>query len=300
MKIKLYILFIFYTLLLLFYAGDSEYFNTFAYNRSIFIKTNPQVDLNIKPVPVLRLPYYPEVTAEGIYIADIPSFTPVFERNAHSRFFPASTTKIITALVTYDLFKMDEIVQIKRVVTEGQVMGLVAGEKISVENLLYGLLVHSGNDSAYALADYYGYDKFVELMNKKAEKLMMKNTGFKNPAGLDDFGQVSTPYDLALAARELLKNKFLSKIASTRDITVSDDDFIYFHRLSNVNKLLGDLHGIGGLKTGYTENAGENLVSFYRKNGHEFILVILKSQDRFQDTKEVVKWINENVDYIKL
>lgn len=300
MKIRFYLLFIFYTLLFLFYPGDSEYFHTFAYNRSLFLKQDPKVNIKILPVPALKLPYYPDITAEGIYVVDIPSFTPIYEKNTHSSFFPASTTKIVTALITYDIYNTDDIITVKNALNDGQVMGLVNGEKISVENLLYGVLVHSGNDAAYALADFYGYDKFIDLMNKKAQKLGMKNTYFKNPAGLDDSEQISTPYDLALAARELLKNKFLSKIASTRDITVSDNDFIYFHRLSNVNKLLGEIQGIGGLKTGYTEIAGENLVSFYKENGHQFIIVILKSKDRFTDTKEVVRWINDDVEYINL
>lgn len=300
MKVKFYLLFIIYALLFLFYPGDSEYFHTFAYNRSLFLKQDPKVNVKILPVPVLKLPYYPSISAEGIYVVDIPSFTPIYEKNTHSSFFPASTTKIVTALVSYDIYNTDDIVTVKNALNDGQVMGLVNGEKISVENLLYGTLVHSGNDAAYALADFYGYDKFIDLMNKKAQKLGMKNTHFKNPAGLDDPEQISTPYDLALAARELLKNKLLSKIASTRDITVSDNDFIHFHRLSNVNKLLGEIQGIGGLKTGYTEIAGENLVSFYKENGHQFIIVILKSKDRFTDTKEIVQWINEDVEYISL
>ncbi|MBI4004657.1 D-alanyl-D-alanine carboxypeptidase [Candidatus Roizmanbacteria bacterium] len=243
---------------------------------------------------------YPDLTAEGIYIVDIPSFTPLYERNMQQQFLPASTTKVITALVTYDLFDPDNIVTVNRVITEGQTMGLTVGEKITVENLLYGILVHSGNDAAYALADHYGYEKFIEAMNQKAKQLGMNNTHFKNPAGLDDYEQYTTPFDMTLAARELLKNKMLSKIVSTRDITVADSQFINFHRLSNVNKLLGEVHGIGGLKTGYTDNAGENLISLYKSNGYQYIITILKSRDRFADTKAVVKWLNGNVEYIKL
>src|SRR3989344_9510430 len=125
----------------------------------------------------------------------------------------------------------------------------------------------------------------------------MKNSYFSNPNGLDSGTQHSTAFDLALAARELLKNPYLSKIVSTKEITISDVDFKYFHQLTNVNKLLGEIQGLGGLKTGYTENAGENLVSFYKKNGHQFVIVILKSQDRFVDTTILVDWIKTNVKY---
>lgn len=297
MKLKYYLLFTFFTLLFLFYPGDSLYFHIFAYNRSLFAKQENQLILNNNPIPYLKSPNYPEVSAEGIYIVDLPSFTPVLEKNSKERFLPASTTKILTALVAYDIYKPEDIITIKKVMDEGQVMNLVYNEKITVENLLYGTLVHSGNDAAYALADNYGLDKFIFLMNQKAQDLKMTSSYFTNPAGLDDYKQYTTPFDLALAARALLSNSYLSKIVSTKEIVISDIDFKYFHKLSNVNKLLGEIQGIGGLKTGYTENAGENLVSFYKKNSHQFIIVILKSQDRFNDTKNIIKWLDENIGY---
>jgi len=300
MKLKFYLFFTFLTLLFLFYPGDSYYFHLFAYNREAINKTTPALKFIINPIPYLKLPYYPEVSAESIYLVDLPSFTPIFSRNENLKLFPASTTKILTALVAYDVYKPDQVITVKKTITDGQLMRLVVGEKITVENILYGMLVYSGNDAAYVLADNYGYDKFVNLINKKAQTLGMKNSHFSNPNGLDSGSQFSTAFDLSLAARELLKNPYLSKIVSTKEITISDVDFKYFHQLTNVNKLLGEIQGLGGLKTGYTENAGENLVSFYKKNGHQFVIVILKSQDRFADTRNIVNWIEENVDYIKI
>lgn len=297
MRLKFYLLFTFFTLLFLFYPGDSYYFHIFAYNRELINKTAQSVKININPIPYLKFPYYPEVTAEGIYLVDLPSFTPVFARNENLKLFPASTTKILTALVAYEIYKPDQVIIVKKTITDGQVMGLVVGEKITVENILYGTLVYSGNDAAYVLADNYGYDRFVNLMNKKAWTLGMKNSHFSNPNGLDSGSQFSTAFDLSLAARELLKNPYLAKIVSTKEITISDVDFKYFHQLNNVNKLLGEIQGLGGLKTGYTENAGENLISFYKTNGHQFVIVILKSLDRFNDTRNIIKWIEENVGY---
>jgi D-alanyl-D-alanine carboxypeptidase len=297
MRLKFYLLFVFFTLFFLFYPGDSYYFHLFAYNRQTINKITPAIKIKINPIPYLKLPYYPEISAEGIYLVDLPSFTPVFSRNENGKLFPASTTKILTALVAYDVYKPDQVVTVKRTIDEGQLMGLVVGEKITIENLLYGMLVYSGNDAAYVLADHYGYDKFIDLMNKKAESLGMKNSHFANSNGLDVQSQYSTAFDLSLAARQLLKNPFLSKIVSTKEITISDVDFKYFHQLTNVNKLLGEIQGLGGLKTGYTEEAGENLVSFYKKNGHQFVIVILKSLDRFNDTRNIIKWIDENIGY---
>lgn len=300
MRLKHILFFAFFTLLFLFYPGDSYYFHIFAYNRELINKTAPPIKINVNPIPYLKLPYYPEVTAESVYLVDLPSFTPIFSRNENLKLFPASTTKIVTALVAYDVYKPDQIITVKRTIVDGQVMGLVVGEKITVENILYGTLVHSGNDAAFVLADNYGYDKFVDLMNKKAQSLGMKNSYFSNPNGLDSGTQHSTAFDLSLAARELLKNPYLSKIVSTKEITISDVDFKYFHQLTNVNKLLGEIQGLGGLKTGYTENAGENLVSFYKKNGHQFVIVILKSLDRFNDTKNIISWIEANVGYVNV
>lgn len=298
MKFRFYFLFLFFTLFFLFYQGESEYIKLFAYNRRLFAQEKPVPHFIEARVPYVKANTVPSLTAEGIYIVDLPSFTPVLEKNMHGRFLPASTAKMITALVSLDIYKPEDIITVKRSLDEGQTMGLVKGEKITVENLLYGILIHSGNDAAYALADDYGFEKFIGLMNEKVKTLSMNETHLNNPAGLDEFNQFTSPYDLSLAARALLETPLLKKIVGTKEIIVSDVDFQYFHTLSNVNKLLGEIQGIGGLKTGFTENAKENLISFYKKNGHQFIIVILKSEDRFVDTKEAITWLNANVDYL--
>lgn len=301
MKFKTQFIILLYTLFFLFYPGNSYYTNLFFNNRDLFEANATKADFVVEKVPyVINTYFIPDVSAESVYIADINSFTPLYEKNAHTQFFPASTTKIITALVAIDTYGLDDILTANRIISEGQTMGLVHGEKITFENLLYGLLVHSGNDAAYVIADNYpgGYEAFIAAMNAKAKSLHMTKSHFKNPAGLDDQRQVTSAYDLALAGRALLKNKELAKIVSTKSITISDVDYKYFHTLTNVNKLLGEIQGIGGLKTGYTLDAGENLVTFYKKEGRQFLIVILKSADRFADTTKIVNWINGNVDYI--
>ncbi len=299
MKSRTYFLFFFFTMLFLFYPGDSEYFRLYAYNRKLFatISEEQLKDITINPIPQVRFQSYPTLTSYAAYVVDLPSFTPLIDFNSKTKLFPASTVKVITALVAMDIYKTDDVITVKRALDEGQVMGLQQGERITVENLLYGILVHSGNDAAYALADAYGFDKFIVLMNKKAQALGMRDSHFTNPAGLDDAPQHITAFDLALASRALLMNNFLRKVVATKEITISDVDYQIFHKLSNVNVLLGEIQGIGGLKTGYTEFAGENLVSFYKKNGHQYIIVVLKSKDRFEDTRSVVKWIDENVSF---
>ena len=301
MRLRFYFFFIFFTLFFLFYPGNSTYLDLFAYNRNLFIQNEKQVarKKEVLPIPVLRANEYPLISAEGAYVLDLPSFTPFFAKNEHQKFLPASITKIMTALVVRDLYKSsNEIVTVSNVETEGQVMGLAEGEQMTVENLLYGMLVYSGNDAAYAFAREKGYDEFIDQMNKKAKQLNMRDSHFSNPAGLDDYANYSSPYDLALAARELLKDPLLSKIVATREITVKDVEGQYTHKLVNINRLLGEIPGLRGLKTGSTDLAGENLVSFYKTTDHSFIIVVLKSTDRFADTKNVIDWINKNVDYL--
>ncbi len=299
MSFRFYFLFLTITFLLLFYPGSGPYFHIIAFNKNYFFKEHTQPSLQINTIPLIKagaLP--PTVSAQGVYVVDAASLTPLYAKNKKQRFYPASTTKVVTALVALDLYAPDDVLTVKIASVEGQLMNLQNGERITLENLLYGLLVHSGNDAAVAIANSYGYDRFIELMNKKAHELHMNNTTFRNPNGLDDMQQLTTPYDLTLAARELLKNPYLTKIVGTKEITISDVDYTVFHHLSNVNKLLGEIRGLGGLKTGYTEFAGENLVSFYKHEGHDFIIVVMKSNDRFADTRTLVDWIITNISYI--
>jgi len=299
------VVFLAFSLLLLFYPGHYWITQSFS-NRLFWSQPSASPRLLLHPIPIVdKSALYPSISAEGAYIADLSSFTPIFEHNSKARLYPASTTKIITALVVADLFKPTDIIVVNKTYTkenlpDWQMMGLIAGERMTVENLLYGMLVYSANDAAQVIADVYGYDAFIAKMNAKAEELGMKSTHFVNPIGLDAQDQLTTAYDLALAGRALLQNPYLLKFVSTKEITISDVDYKYFHQLNNVNKLLGELSGIGGLKTGYTELAGENLVSYYKKNGHQYIIVVLKSLDRFTDTKTLTDWVNTYVHYVSM
>ncbi len=298
MPFRFYFFLLFFFFLFLFYPGEHPYLKIFAFNSQTFVEETAIQPIKIQPIPITNNAYPPVVTAEGVYVVELDSFSTLYEKNSQSKFFPASTTKIITALVAADLYQPDRIITVNQASIEGQIMNLVPNERITAENLLYGILVHSGNDAAYALANEHGFNDFITMMNTKAQEIGMKNSYFKNPAGLDDYEQMTTPFDLALAGRELLQNPYLRKMVSTKEIIISDVDYRQFHTLTNVNKLLGEVQGLGGLKTGYTELAGENLVSFYRKDNHDYIIVILKSQDRFLDTRTIVTWIDANVQYI--
>ncbi len=298
-QLRILFYFFFLTALFLFYPGKSYYAEVFSYHRELF-SDSTKLDESFAPK---RVPYVsnrlvqPELTAQGVYIIDLETATPLYERNKDGKFFPASTTKVLSALAARDVYKLDDILEVKSSITEGQVADLIVGEKLTFENVLYATLIHSGNDAAYVLADNYpgGYDAFIRKMNAKAAELGMKNSHFTNPAGLDESDQYSSPFDLALAGRKLLQDKELSKIVSTKSITISDVDFTHFHALFNVNKLLGEIPGVGGLKTGKTELAGENLITLYKYNDNEFLIILMKSEDRFKDTEHIVEWIKSNI-----
>ncbi|MDP1721844.1 MAG: D-alanyl-D-alanine carboxypeptidase family protein [Candidatus Gottesmanbacteria bacterium] len=253
---------------------------------------------SIAPYPTNVTGVHPgdEVTAGGVVIVDVNSGVVLFQRNSYESFSPASTTKILTALVTLDMFSLDDVMTVKTLQNSGASMKLVAGERITVENLLYGALIQSGNDAAYALAENYpgGVGAFVVAMNEKAKTLHLTQSHFTNPVGFDDPTHKMTPMDLARLAGVALSNKTIVKMVAIPQITISDVTHTYFHNLTNVNALLGKIPGVGGIKTGWTEESGENLVTLVERGGHRVIIVVLKSKDRFIDTTKLIDWVFAN------
>ncbi|MFZ5844918.1 MAG: D-alanyl-D-alanine carboxypeptidase family protein [Patescibacteria group bacterium] len=250
------------------------------------------------PYPVNISGIYPgeEITGSGVVVLDVDSGVYLYKRNAEALLSPASTTKILTALVALDTYQLDDILTVKTMVNTGQVMGLVAGERMTAENLLFGALVASGNDAAYTLAENYpgGVGKFVETMNQKAQSLNLTKSHFTNPVGYDNPQHKMTPLDLARLAVVALSNPTVAKMVAIPQITVSDVTHTYFHPLKNINQLLGKIPGVGGIKTGWTEEAGENLVTLVERGGHKVIIIVLKSKDRFGETAKLIDWVFAN------
>lgn len=241
----------------------------------------------------------PQLTAQGVVVVDIPSGVTLYEKNPEEKLLPASTTKIMTALVALEEYQLSDVVTVRTSVTEGQVMKLIPGETITVENLLYGILVHSANDAAYSLAENYpgGVEAFVDKMNEKAKELFLVNTHFVNPIGFDDEAHFTTARDLARLSLVALTHPVITKMAGVPQITVSDTQFLYFHPLKNVNELVGKIPGVGGLKTGWTLHAGQSVVTTAKRNGHELLFVVLKSEDRFGETESLISWAFANFEW---
>jgi D-alanyl-D-alanine carboxypeptidase len=234
-----------------------------------------------------------EISAQAVSVLDVSSGVFLYQKNENEKLAPASTTKILTALVAIESYGHDAVLTVNTVMNNGQTMGLVKGEKLTLENLLYGTLVFSGNDAAFTLAENYpgGVDAFVLAMNTKAQSLHLTNSNFTNPVGYDDPLHKMTSLDLSRLAASAISNKLIAKIVAVPQITVSDVTYTYFHSLKNLNQLLGKIPGVSGIKTGWTEEAGENLVTLVERDGHKVIIVILKSKDRFEDTKNIIHWV---------
>lgn len=277
--------------------GQNKYFAISESSQQI-IRRLPFAVPTPAPYPLNLTGVYPgtEISGEGVVILDVPSGVYLFKRNEEETLAPASTTKIMTALVVLEHYDLDDVLTIKTVANAGQTMGLVSGERMTLENLLYGTLIQSANDAAFALADNFpgGADAFVETMNKKAADLSLTKSHFTNPVGYDDPRHKMTPIDLSRLSAIALTNPTIAKMVAIPQITISDVTHTYFHALSNVNQLLGKIPGVGGIKTGWTQSAGENLVTLVERNGHKVIIVLLRSRDRFGETAKLIDWVFGN------
>lgn len=237
----------------------------------------------------------PELTAEGVFVIDVDSAVPLYEKESHKTLYPASTTKIMTALLVRELYDLGEVIEVPEATYSGSLMKLEPGERITVKNLLYGLLIASGNDSAEVFANHYpqGRDGFISLMNERAQALGLRNTRFENPSGLPSANHVSSAWDLGQLAAIAMRDETLRSIVKVQEATVFGEKGEK-HILKTTNKLLGVVPGLDGVKTGYTDEAGEVLVSSVTRNGHQVVIVLLKSQDRFAETKSLVNWVFAN------
>ncbi len=224
----------------------------------------------------------PGTSASSAILVDAGSGRVLYEQNAHERRLIASITKLMTALVAVESpAGLDVPVEIRPEWTgaEGSSMYLRAGERLTLRELLYGLLLASGNDAAVAVACVCAGDveTFVAWMNDKAEELGMADTHFANPNGLNDEDHYSTAADMARLARVVLENEVLAGIVGTKSITIAG------RSLTNHNKLLWRYEGCVGMKTGYTDKAGRTLVSCARREGQTLIAVTLNDPDDWRD-----------------
>lgn len=257
-------------------------------------------DVAFAPLPKMtKEATYPVLSAQSALVIDLNSGISLYEKDPDKTLLPASTTKIITALVAMDSFPDDLVIDVKFGKVDGQKMGLVEGERIKVGDLLYGLLVYSANDAAEAFAQSFagGRDAFIAAMNEKAKELNLTHTSFKNPTGLDGNGHFTTARDLIRVSEVAMRNSRFAKIVATKEKTVKNIGGNIIHKLFNINELLGKVKGVLGVKTGWTENARENLVTYIERDGKKVMIALLGSQDRFGETTELIDWVFTNYEW---
>ena len=249
---------------------------------------------DVSPYPVSDGTPAPQVTARGVYIVDVDSMVPLLAKRPDEKLRPASTTKIMTALVAMAAFSGEEIVTAgKAEGAVGKTIHLKSGEKVTFADMLYGLLLESGNDAAFALAENYpgGYEKMIEAMNQKAVELGMSGTEYRNVSGVDQYRHETTVRDMAVLTKAAMENEQLRQVVATKSKEIKSLDGTVIHELTNTNELLREVLGVVGVKTGTTDLAGECLITLMERDGRKVILVLLGSNDRFGETKLLINWV---------
>lgn len=228
----------------------------------------------------------PAVSAQSAILMDAATGRVLWEKCAGQQALIASTTKIMTGLLIVEHCDLEAQVEIPKqaVGTEGSSLYLKEGEILSVRTLLYGLMLHSGNDAAVALAVFCAgsQEAFVALMNQKARQLGLRHTNFANPHGLDDEGNYSTAQDLAVLAAYAMENQVFHDVVSTKTASMEG------RSLTNHNKLLWQYDGAVGVKTGYTRSAGRLLVSCAERQGRRLIAVTINDPNDWADHKRLL------------
>ena len=266
----------------------------------------PAGGLLLLPLPTARAANEPGVSAQSAILISGDDGTVIFEKNAHERLAMASTTKIMTALLTLEEAERagDPVIDIteEMVRVEGSSMGLQAGNRLTLTNLTSGMLLASGNDAANAAALYLGESQegFAKLMNARAREIGMEETNFVTPSGLDDDEHYSTAYDMALLGREAMMNDEFARIAGSSALQVEFIEPEQRVSYTNHNKLLRIYDGCIGIKTGFTKKAGRTLVSAARREGTTLIAVTLNAPDDWDDHTAMFDYGFETVKTVQM
>ena len=235
----------------------------------------------------------PNINSRAAIVIDRKTKTILYGKAETEKRKMASTTKIMTAMIVIENSNLDDIVTVskKSAQTGGSRLGLKYGDTITVHDLLYGLLLRSGNDSAIALAEYIGgsVEEFASMMNKKAQELGLTNTHFVTPHGLDDDNHYTTAFDLAILTDYALNNKTFANYVATKSCTIYING--YPKNLTNTNELLGNLNGVYGVKTGFTNGANRCLVTACKRDNLDIICVVLGADTKKNRTQDSIKLI---------
>lgn len=247
----------------------------------------------------------PIINSRAAIVYDRTSGSVLFGKNENEKSKMASTTKIMTAIIVLETSNLDDIVTVssKAASTGGSRLGLKTNDKISVRDLLYGLMLCSGNDAAVALAEHVGgsVQDFANLMNRKIDFLGLNSTHFVTPHGLDNDDHYTTAYELAVITNYALKNETFYGYVGTKNYTVSINGRP--KTLSNTNELLGNLNGVYGVKTGFTNGANRCLVTSVKRDNMDLICIVLGAdtkKDRTKDSIKLIEYAYKNFEMVNI
>lgn len=239
----------------------------------------------------------PDVSAASVLVYDLETGRVLMKKAEQLQVSPASLAKLMTALLVLEQDRLSDLVTIQRADLVGEAaMGLREGEELFVEELLWGMLLPSGNDAAMALARHHSstVESFVANMNLRAGDLGMHNTLFYNPTGFDADGQVSSAQDLLRLIKLLWEHPLFREIVGAPAATVAS------HELQTTNRLLGSYPGINGVKTGTTRQSGQSLIAGLEEDGHQLFALVLGSVDRYHDMRLVLQAVRGNYGWVPL
>lgn len=254
---------------------------------------NPKIQVKAAPI---------NVNARCAIAVDAKSKIVLFEKSSHDIVPMASTTKIITALVTIKYGNLDKKVEIseKAAKINGSTVGYKKGEQISLRELLVGLMLRSGNDAAIAISEGLAgsVEEFVRLMNEYGNEIGLMDTHFESPHGLDSEYHYTTAYDLAIAAIKAKENEIFTEIVGSK--VFHGEEYGFSRSYNNINKILWLIPEADGVKTGYTGNAGKCLVTSLKIQSNDVVVVVLNSTTRWEETKKITEYIDKNYSYKKM
>jgi len=271
------------------------YFGNFSKNSKL---TQSPAFFTSPPIPIAKNQFAPFLSTQNFIVIDSATNTILLGNKINDRIYPASTTKLATALTALNLYPLDEVITASPY-TEGKVMELTDGEKVTVRTLVSALLVYSANDTAFNLANHYqnGASGFVIKMNDLVKKYNLQHTNFTNYDGIHNENHYSTVYDLSQLARLAQTMPFITDIVKQKSINLTDLSGETKYNLTSTNELLGVIPEVEGLKTGWTPEASGCFIGLININGHKLITVVAQSADRFSDTKSLISWAKENISW---
>ena len=254
-------------------------------------------------VPETSIAQPPSISAQNAIVIEQSTGKVLYEKNSRQKAYPASTTKIVTALLAIESGSLDRVVRVAGAAegVEGSSIYLATGERMPLRDLVYGLMLRSGNDAAVAISCFVNpsTETFVRKMNERVQEMGAMDTNYVNPNGLFDENHYTTTYDMAIIAREAMKNQEFKEIVGAKSWVADRGEGKYNH-FYNKNKVVFEYPGGTGIKIGYTKKSGRTLVASAERDGMELICVVMNAPDWFNDSYKLMDYVFDSFQMNKI